>query len=403
MMEITVAIVGAAAGLVWFGGRYHGSPSWPRFLAISLASLLALTVLGLVFEPTSSLAMALLPAGTGLLAIATVAWIQAGRPWPLSPTQTGLLGVGLVVIGVSVWRVSQGPIALLMLALGPVCGLAWSAPTGPRRALAWPALAAVWLAGPLLWLLTPEASLSREPDAPTLAYSLVIYLVWPGLTTALAGRLVFAALTPEGGSGWIRRGLSLASAAALIATIGGLVIYQTTWDLATDGLNALGLVSMAVLPAAVAAGMLMGWSLPGGRRLGGLAFAAVVPLALFQVISDGLLTTRPLDLTQARAAAMAQAIERFHAEQGHYPATLAELPAWFHTRLFEPVIWRDETWCYEGGADFYRLGYVHRPAFGVPAEYISLKLTASAGAPPAARWVCDERLALQQARAPVLP
>ncbi|MBL8055502.1 MAG: hypothetical protein JNK29_02335, partial [Anaerolineales bacterium] len=269
MIAITFGVVGAAALLVWLGARYRTTPAWPRFLTFSLAGLLGLTLLSLVFEPTASLAMGIVPAAAGLLAALMVYWDEAGRPWRLRPTWglAGLLGLG--VVGAALWRISQGPLALLMLALGLVAGLAWQASAhGPRRARAWLALGVVWLAGPLLWLLIPEASLGREPDIPTVIYYLTIYLAWPGLTTVLAGRLVFAALAEASSAGWGRRLVAVTLAAGLITAIGGLVSYQTTWDLATDGLSALGLISMAVLPAAVAAGMLMAWSLPGWRRLG---------------------------------------------------------------------------------------------------------------------------------------
>lgn len=406
MMEIALVIAGAAAGLVWLAGtRFQASPGWPRFLMGSLAALLGLVLLGLLFEPAASLAMTLLPAAAGLLAALTVFLTSAGREWRLraGSNLAGLLGLGLLLA--ALWRVSEGPIAVLIVGMGLLTGLAWQTPNaqGRWRGVAWAALLLVLVGGPALWLMTPEASLGRGSELLTVGVYLTAYLLWPGLMIVLAGRLVHAALAGDWTRAWLRGAVSIALAAALVAAVGGLVAYQIVWDSAIDGLSALATVTMAVLPAALAAGMLMAWDLPGWRRLGALVFAGLAPLALHQLVSGGLLTARPLQLTADRAAAVAQAVQRFQAERGRYPSTLAELPPWYRTRLYEPVILQDETWCYAGGADYFRLGYVHRPAFGVPAEYISVKVAASAGAPPAAGWVCDERLALQQASAPVLP
>jgi hypothetical protein len=405
-MEIALVVAGAAAGLlVWVGARFQASPGWPRFLTISLIALLGVTLLGLLFEPPVSLVMALLPAAAGLLAALTVFLTSAGREWRLRADLglASLIALGLLLA--ANWRVDQGPIAVIIVGFGPVAGLAWQTPTaqGRWRGVAWAALLLVLMGGPALWLMTPEASLGQGSDPLTVGMYLVAYLLWPGLMTVLAGRLVYAALAGDWTQAWLRGAAFIALAAVLVAAVGGLVAYQVVWDLAMDGLSALATVTTAVLPAALAAGMLMAWALPGWRRLGALVFAGLAPLALYQVVSGGLLTARPLQLTADRAAAVAQAVEHFQAERGRYPLTLAELPPWYRTRLYEPVVLRDETWCYEGGAAFYRLGYVHRPAFGAPAEYISVKLAASAGPPPAADWVCDERLALQQANAPALP
>jgi len=60
-----------------------------------------------------------------------------------------------------------------------------------------------------------------------------------------------------------------------------------------------------------------------------------------------------------------------------------------------PFILPGEDWCYQGAADYYRLGAFYRDFFGSP---LSLKIYAQAGTPPETGWECGERLAEMKTR-----
>jgi hypothetical protein len=55
------------------------------------------------------------------------------------------------------------------------------------------------------------------------------------------------------------------------------------------------------------------------------------------------------------------------------------------------MIMPEQSWCYESGTDFYRLGAVYREHWSSP--YFSVRIYAAAGNVPEAGWVCDEELA----------
>ncbi|HRE26809.1 MAG TPA: hypothetical protein PK954_09260, partial [Anaerolineales bacterium] len=82
------------------------------------------------------------------------------------------------------------------------------------------------------------------------------------------------------------------------------------------------------------------------------------------------------------------------------PATLEALGLPYTTRLFEPIVFRQESWCYEAGADFYRFGYLTQPTFGVPADMIEIRIQSAEGEPPQAHWACDDRLDERREAAP---
>ncbi|MBP7690901.1 MAG: hypothetical protein KA764_03245 [Anaerolineales bacterium] len=404
-MNMLLILSGLAAALVWIGGRFQKPDLWLRFLFISLAGLLGVTGLALLAWPAADFTLAGAPAAASLLAALVVYGTAAEHPlrWNTAGPWIGVLVIGALLAGL--WLIDQGPVAVLIISTGGLAGLAWQAPgaRGRWRVLAWAGLLGAMLGGPLLWLMVPEVSLAAQAPGLSTVLQLSAYWLWPVLAVVQAGRLVYAGLAVEPPRAWPARAALLLGAGVILAVVDLFAAQQLIWDWATDGLMAIGIVTMAIFPAAVAAGALLAWALPGWRKLSALLFLAAAPVAAYQMVSGGWPPERPLALTSARAAVLAQAIETYHSAAGRYPAALTDLPVWYSWRLYEPVIYRDETWCYEGGGAYFRLGYVHRPAFGVPAEYISVKLAASAGTPPTARWSCDERAEAKQRAAPVLP
>jgi hypothetical protein len=71
-------------------------------------------------------------------------------------------------------------------------------------------------------------------------------------------------------------------------------------------------------------------------------------------------------LTGQRAEQVVQAVERYYEREGRYPATLDEVTVWPSRALPGPVILYGQAWCYDGGPDYYRLGYIDREHWSAP-------------------------------------
>jgi hypothetical protein len=71
-------------------------------------------------------------------------------------------------------------------------------------------------------------------------------------------------------------------------------------------------------------------------------------------------------LTGQRAEQVVQAVERYYEREGRYPATLDEVTVWPRRTLPGPVILYGQEWCYDGGPDYYRLGYIDREHWSAP-------------------------------------
>ena len=131
----------------------------------------------------------------------------------------------------------------------------------------------------------------------------------------------------------------------------------------------------------------------------GIAYAILVPLAMIGAARYGW-SVPYHSITEDRALRIQSALEHFHTRAGRYPAALGELVPRDLVWIPVPVILPGEDWCYQGGAEYYRLGSVYREYFNEP---LSLQVYASAGSPPAEGWACQERLAEMKARYDPIP
>jgi hypothetical protein len=190
--------------------------------------------------------------------------------------------------------------------------------------------------------------------------------------------------------------MRLAVAVLLLLVIGHLIVTETVWVQAEDSLS---VIPGVVFIVATAAAMLLAWAVRGWRRLAALAFALLVMLTASYTSALGWRMS-PTGLTGVRAEKIEQAIQRYYERNGQYPPELAALTPFYLWRIPQPMIFRDQTWCYEGGDDYYRLGYVHQPTFGVPSEYISIQIHAAEGEPPESSWPCDDELEKAKSKAP---
>jgi hypothetical protein len=106
-------------------------------------------------------------------------------------------------------------------------------------------------------------------------------------------------------------------------------------------------------------------------------------------------------LTEERAERVTQAIETYYAREGHYPQDLRQLTPWYALSLPGPVIIYGQEWCYDGGEDYYRLGYVYREHWSDPRLIGQIYKTK--GEVPDLHGMCEEEVVALQKRYPDYP
>jgi hypothetical protein len=173
-------------------------------------------------------------------------------------------------------------------------------------------------------------------------------------------------------------------------------VTETVWVIAEDSLS---IIPTIVFLVATAAAMLLAWTATGWRRLAALGLVLLVTLTISHASSLGWRMS-PTSLTEMRADKIQRAIQKHYERQERYPSKLGNLVPLYLWRIPQPMIFRDQTWCYEGGSDYYRLGYVHQPWFGSPTESISIQIHAAVGEPPDPSWPCDDALEKARSQSP---
>jgi len=389
------AAIVVAAGLLLQRGK---SPRCLLYLAGATALLLLLiTIAGRLTPaqdswPGFQVTFLLAPVTMGALTLVLLHWPEAralGRGEQVLALLLGLVSVALLGLSLSDRRFA------LTLLIGPgalALALVWTLGRDGRPLAAVGVLAA--FAG-LGWYNALIAGAWQLPESPgwlslpalALSYSL------PSLAVALAAVMVSSALQPPrpdqagAASPWpaVWR---LAVALSLLGYLGYTIAWVSVWDQTSDGMSGLSLSLSAGL-GAIAAGMVLALTASGWRRLAGLAFGVAVPLALFAAFDYGWDISYHA-LTEARAARLEAALERYHARTGSYPADLTALIPGELWWIPAPVILRGQGWCYQAGPETYRLGAVYREYFSTP---LSVRVYASVNDPLGTTWDCDARLA----------
>ena len=371
--------------------------AWVNFLSLGLvlvgmAALLALALLG---DSGSVIVLVLLPALCTLIAegfqfLFTVLARLVSRqelPGLARPALQFLLALGLL-LALGVWGdwfyILAGVFGGTIVLIGQ-----WMGGTkGGRLALVYLLLVgllllAVWRADTYRDYSTVSSTLD------VLARSLLV--VAPGLGMVFASTILRRAL--EGVEPGVGR--RLLHAGLLVIPVLLLIAWQaatlSAWDVATDGLGGIFLLQLVYVIGAAAVTR-QGWRLPTRRTPVLWGFA----LVLLFVISganafgtfglDGEWGNVPRMRTARRAESISRAILAYHEEQGRYPQALSDLWPRYLLYVPTPFIIPGQDWCYQGGADYYRLGYVSRDYFSSPAF---VKMHASVGQPPDPAWSCD--------------
>lgn len=244
-------------------------------------------------------------------------------------------------------------------------------------------------------------------DASILPVSLMIFyfVVLPVLLVGLFARWVYLAVQPAR-----RLPTRLLVAQALVALLSLWLLVsmvRVEWSLGSLSDDPSGgLTSTLLILAAACAGVYLAWKLRGPQRLSGLLFAALL-IAVFLPYRFSFYSSyyyQPLDpgvITEGRAARILTGLEGYHDRTGVYPLSLWQLVPFDLLYIPKPVMYEDLGWCYQSDGEGYRFGYVYKPGYNVPREYIELR-EFSGGESPGGEWPCDRQFAEKRAKAPPL-
>jgi hypothetical protein len=152
-------------------------------------------------------------------------------------------------------------------------------------------------------------------------------------------------------------------------------IYDLTlWDNTYDSLDYFWLI--VPIFTVILSGLALSFALSGRMKRVGTAYVIILPVVL---IATSALAQR-VDFRQEtakRAERTVQAIESYYESNGQYPESLSQLRPRYILSLPKPMIIYGKDWCYEGGDDHYRLGYVDREHWSSP--YLIRRIYKTAG------------------------
>jgi hypothetical protein len=154
------------------------------------------------------------------------------------------------------------------------------------------------------------------------------------------------------------------------------------------------------VPAALLSGVTLSITLSGRMKWTGFLYSLLI-LGLMIAVSAGAQRVDFRQLTEERAERVTQAIETYYAREGRYPQDLRQLTPWYILSLPGPVIIYGQDWCYDGGDDYYRLGYVYREHWSDPR--LTGRIYKTKGEAPDLHGMCEEEVVALQKRYPDYP
>jgi len=372
-----------------------GKARWLMFLLGGLTLLLAILAgSALIGGPAYGFTLvALTPSICGALAALLIQLGSDRTAWRHNPARLLRLVIAIVALYITIAIAGDRMLVVLQVIGGAGLALLWQSWRWYGKAL----LATSLILGILLilslWVTIENQPLFEKPDWLSRIASIALFLV-PGAGVILAARLVYTPLAGEFDQRWlkyaVRRRLiaSLVVAAGILLLVSYQIVTASIWDAATDGLAGIYLTMLTCI-ASIAGAILLYWSLKEWRKRAARIFDLVVPLAMIGAFGIGW-SISPVTVTERRAETVNRAILRYYQKNNGYPETLSELRPWYLPVVLGPVIIPGQTWCYEGGQDYYRLGYVYRKFFSAPAM---VRVHAAVGMPPDPAWECEDEAA----------
>lgn len=195
-----------------------------------------------------------------------------------------------------------------------------------------------------------------------IAAALVVVVVL--FYTSLRIHLVEPALSKDDHSLTRRNGfVALIVAILLLIETYVALFWLIVWDSTYDPIGLIWLILLLLVAFAAGVGLII--LLPGRLRLAGTLLALIIPAGLIAVtVAAQQVDFR--DLTAARAARVAQALDDYRDRNGSYPERLEQLIPRDLLYLPKPVIIFGQSWCYDSDSESYRLGYVNREHWSDP-------------------------------------
>jgi hypothetical protein len=175
--------------------------------------------------------------------------------------------------------------------------------------------------------------------------------------------------------------------AVLLAKTLHHLYWFTVWDNTYDSLGYLLL--LVPVPAALLSGVTLSITLSGRMKWTGFLYSLLI-LGVMIAVSARAQGVDFRQLTEERAERVTQAIESYYAQEGHYPQDLGQLTPWYVLSLPGPVIIYGQDWCYDGGDDYYRLGYVYREHWSDPR--LIGRIYRTKGDVPDLHGMCEEEV-----------
>jgi hypothetical protein len=266
-----------------------------------------------------------------------------------------------------------------------------------------------WVLAALLSLasLFLPASMFLEPFSSEHAITLLLILSTALVAVALLLKSGLSLLgawrntrTLEGGGPQSRR-KHVGKTALLVLVLGSFLLAKAlhnlywfiVWDNTGDSLGYFWLTFP--VSAVLLSGVVLSIVLPGRTKLAGPLYSLLVPALLIGVTACALRVDFH-QLTEERAERISQALETYYTREGHYPQDLRQLVPRYLLSLPGPVVIYGQDWCYDGGGDYYRLGYVDREHWSAPDRYGQIYYTK--GEAPDLPGICAEELAALEER-----
>jgi hypothetical protein len=370
-LEFLLLIVPSLAvmAVAWWAGRSGEQLGARRRLLLLLAGadlLVALLASLIWFNPygrsiSSSLAaFGVLPALVALLILLLTRpgdWVETWRKDPI------LLIILLILLLAAFAFLYLAETSAFFLVVGLTAGLGIVWWVGTRPGLALPALlGAVALCFIFLgsgWLYLPGAT------APT--WLRTALFIAAGLSMVLciflAAALVYTALRTGQSEAPSPQGVRVKHAGPRLALALLLVLgsaYYVLWDGIWSSAHARAfedhLPFMQFL-FSLLAGLVIFFLLRGRRRLAGPLYTLLVTVACTFALAVGWRISA-FEITEHRARRLDAALHAYQADHGSYPQSIGELSPRYLPIVLPPVVVSSGNWCYQGGGDAYRLGYI---------------------------------------------
>lgn len=371
-------------------------PDRKRLLALLFTALLALALLVLLIwtnpygrSISSSIpALGLMPVLVALLVLTARKAGDIARLWSTDKVTLAAVGlVSLILFGL-LWLAEPITFYTVMI-LAAISALAWIIGEHSGQ----PLLVALSLICAGILILTGGGAFFT-PGLEDPAWLRIAVQIGAGIATLLAiflgAAALFGGLRGEAALSWGRLGWRLALAAILMISSAYVVFWDGIWSAAHARAFEDHLPFAHVLFSLIA-GVLLALSLRGRRRLAGPVYVVLMGVATTLALIWGWQVSA-FELTERRAAQVNQAITQFQQDKGRYPASLAELTPRYLLYLPPPVVTHQGGWCYQGGEDYYRLGYVSGDFTYFMVDFW-VKIHAQSGEPPQENWNCEQLLA----------